>query len=178
MPPSDLDWSERVEGRDARFTLVPSRMGAVPVLVFAAVWDSFVVMLGTALGQMGKLGAGGATIVFLHAVVGVAATWMALARSLNQARLTLDSSEFTLKHSPIPTRGERASTSAIASFDASAAGKRTPWRVRMKTKDGRLVLLPLALESEAHARFVARRLDEALAVAQGRSVHAPDDEGR
>ena len=50
--PNDLEWSERVDGRESSFVLSPSRMSSIPLLVFASLWDSFFVMLWMGLTRV------------------------------------------------------------------------------------------------------------------------------
>jgi hypothetical protein len=99
---------------------------------------------------------------------------------LNEARLSVDRTDFVLTHAPIPSPGRRASTSSIDRFEATELpGKRADrWRVRMLPREGAPALLTLALESGQHARFIASRLNDALAAAngsaaQGDSADAP-----
>jgi hypothetical protein len=167
--PADLDWVERVEPGCARFVLTPSRMSAVPILVFAGVWDSFLVTLITALARSPRTPAYAFLLPALHAAVGVLVTWLALVRSLNRFELTLDRQQFALASSPVPSRSVRAPSSDIDRFEAHAKGgfPRGPsWHLRLRLRDGRTVHLPVPLDGSEESAFVAARLNQALAAAR------------
>src|SRR5580704_7291969 len=95
--PNDLEWSERVDGRESSFVLTPSRMSSIPLLVFASLWDSFFVMLWMGLT---RVHAPDRAFLFpvAHAIVGVVVTWMALVRCLNVSRITLGAGELVVSH--------------------------------------------------------------------------------
>ena len=167
--PNDLNWSEQVTGRETSVVLTPSRMSAIPLLVFASLWDSFFVMLWTGLTR-----AHAPERAFLfpiaHAVVGVVVTWLALVRCLNVSRITLNSGELVVSHSPIPTRGARLATASIDHFEVyDAPGKRRQARsVRAVGSDGTGVSLGLTLDGLDEVAFVAARLNGALATARAK----------
>ena len=168
--PNDLEWSERVEGRESSFVLTPSRMSSIPLLVFASLWDSFFVMLWTGLT---RVHAPERAFVFpvVHGIVGVVVTWMALVRCLNSSKITLGSGELVVSHSPIPARGARIPTKSIDHFEVyDAPGKRRkPRSVRVVTSDGGPISLGLVLDGLDEVAFVASRLNCALATARGTS---------
>lgn len=165
--PNDLEWSERVDGRESLFVLSPSRMGSIPLLVFASVWDSFFVMLWMGLT---RVHAPERAFIFpiAHAAVGVAVTWMALARTLNVSRITLGPTELVVRHSPVPSRGARISTQNIDHFDVHdpPRGRKTP-SVRAVVRSGTPVNLGLILDGRDEFVFVASRLNAGLVTARG-----------
>lgn len=162
--PVDLKWTERIAPKYALFTLAPSRMLAVPILVFALVWDSFIITFYTAMAH-GK----GPTIAFLfpliHVGVGIFVTWFGLTRMFNTSRLMLDSSQFDLKSGPIPARNAHIAIDLIDQFDAieTRGNRGTSWAVRVLTRDDRARKLALPVDQREHALFVAAKLNEALA---------------
>jgi hypothetical protein len=165
--PNDLEWSERVDGRESLFVLSPSRMGSIPLLVFASVWDSFFVMLWMGLT---RVHAPERAFLFpiAHAAIGVVVTWMALARTLNVSRITLGPTELVVRHSPIPSRGARISTQTIDHFDVQdpPRGRKTH-RVRAVVRGGTPVNLGLILDGRDEFVFVASRLNAGLVTARG-----------
>jgi hypothetical protein len=163
-PPKDLDWTESVLGRESTFVLTPSRLTAIPILVFASLWDSFFVML-----WMGLSRAHAPHVAFLfpiaHALVGVVVTWIALARCLNVTRIVLGPAELVVSHAPVPSRGERTATKGIERFDAHEpiGWRRKPWCVRALLRDGgQPIDLGLTLDGVEEVSFVAARLNSAL----------------
>jgi hypothetical protein len=166
--PKDLEWSERVTGRESSIVFSPSKMRFVPLLVGASLWDSFFVML-----WLGLVRAHAPQRAFLfpvaHGVVGVVVTWMALVRTLNVSRIKLDPVELAITHSPIPRFATRIPTSGIDRFEAlDSEGSRRPGRsVRAVRKEGPPVTLELALDGPDEVAFVSARLNAALAIARG-----------
>jgi hypothetical protein len=172
-PPKDLDWTERVTGRESTFVLTPSRLSAVPILVFASLWDSFFVMLwmGLARAHAPRVAF---TFPIAHAVVGVVVTWIALGRCLNVWRIALGPAELVVGSSPIPKRGRHVPTTGIDHFDVHdpVGWPRKPRCVRAVMNDGSpAVDLGLMLDGLDEVSFVAARLNRALATV--RSVTAP-----
>jgi hypothetical protein len=169
--PNELEWSESVSGRETSIAFTPSRLSAIPILVFASLWDSFFFMLWTGLAR-----AHAPRQAFLfplaHAAVGVVITWMALVRCLNVSRITLGPAELIVKHAPIPTRGARIATDSIDHFEVyDAPGERRKARsVRAVTREGARVGLGLALDGLDEVAFVAARLNCALATVRGKSA--------
>ncbi len=104
--PNDLELLERVEGRESSFTVSPSRLGSIPILVFASLWDSFFVMLWTGLTRV-HAPQRAFLVPIVHALLGVVVTWVALVRCLNVSRIALDPNELVVRHGPIPARGAR-----------------------------------------------------------------------
>ena len=167
--PNDLEWTERVSGRESSFVLSPSRMSSIPLLVFASLWDSFFVMLWMGLSRA-HAPKQAYILPIAHAVVGVVVTWLALVRCLNVSRITITPGELVVSHSPFPARGARIPTSSIDHFEVhdSPAGKRKkPRSVRAVTSDGSPVSLGLTLDGLDEVAFVAARLNAALATVHG-----------
>ena len=172
--PKDLEWSERATGRETSFVLTPSRMNAIPILVFASLWDSFFVMLWAGLSR-----AHAPQRAFLfpiaHAAVGLVVTWFALVRCMNVSKVSLDASELVVRHGPIPERGLRLPTESIDHFEVfDLAGTKKSFRqrgvqrlVRAVTRDGSGVSLGLTLDGLDEVAYVAGRLNLALATARG-----------
>jgi hypothetical protein len=165
--PNDLEWSERVDGRESSFVLTPSRMSSIPLLVGASLWDSFFVMLWMGLT---RVHAPQRAFLFpiAHAAIGVVVTWLALSRTLNVSRITLGPAELVVRHSPIPARGARVPTPSIDHFEVYDSPRRGKLRsVRAVTRSGSPVSLGLVLDGLDEVAFVAARLNCALAMARG-----------
>jgi hypothetical protein len=163
-PPKDLDWTERVEGRESTFTLNPGRLGAIPVLVFASIWDSFFVMLWIGLS---RVHAPPQAFLFpiAHAAVGLVVTWVALARCLNATQIVVGPRELLIRQSPVPYPGGRLETPGIDRFEVHEPKswlRRAP-SVRAMLKAGPAVNLRLVLDGLDEVAFVAARLNSALA---------------
>ncbi len=183
--PNDLEWSERVNGRESIFVLSPSRIQSIPLLVFASLWDSFFVML-----WMGLSRAHAPQRAFLfpvaHGVVGVVVTWMALVRTLNVSRITLSPIELAITQSPIPRPATRIAAETVDHFDVheydGAKHPKRPWRrprsVRAVLKSGQAVSLPFDLDGLDEVAFVAARLNAALATARGHRADEADHADR
>lgn len=170
--PADLKLTEEHDGRRWLFTLQPSRASAVPLLAFAGVWNAFLVFwyamaLGPAQGGPGNIML---WFPLLHVAAGAFITYQGLVRLLNSTRVRLDEHELTVRQGPIPGRSALESASNVLRFEtgvrASQIGRRgdaqQSWVVKMLTKDGRQVDLPLALANADHAAHVAHRLNAAL----------------
>jgi hypothetical protein len=162
--PDGLEWSESVAGREWSIVFSPSRLQSVPLLVGAGLWDSFFVML-----WMGLSRAHAPARAFLfpvaHAIVGLVVTWMALARTLNVLRITVNPTELVIRQSPIPRAGTRIRTETVDHFEVHDS--KGTWRelrsVRAVMRDGQAVKLDLALDGLAEVAYVAGRLNAALA---------------
>jgi len=167
--PKDLEWSERVTGRETSFVLTPSRLNAIPILVFASLWDSFFVMLWAGLAR-----AHAPQRAFLfpiaHAAVGAFVSWLALARCFNVTRVSLSLAELVVRHGPIPTRGLRLPTESVDHFEVyERPNKSNASVVRAVTREGGAVDLALILDGRDEVAYVATRLNAALATARGGS---------
>jgi hypothetical protein len=165
--PSDLEWSESVAGRESKIVFTPSRLQAVPLLVGASLWDSFFVMLWMGLS---RVHAPQRAFLFpiAHALVGVVVTWMALARTMNVLRITVNATELTITQGPIPRPSVRIPVASLDHFDVQDGrglfGEVR--RVRVVLRDGRATRLDLALDGLDEVAFVAARLNAALAAAR------------
>lgn len=168
--PKDLEWSERIEGGRATFVFSPSKLGGLPILIFASLWDSFFVMLCHLMVRTPNTPRFAFLFPLFHAIVGAIVTWAALVRCLNNATLSFGRELFTLEQAPIPSRGARVATATVERFEPiegrSAMAVGSSWRILMRVKSGPALSLPLPLESEEHAAFVAARLNDALATAR------------
>ena len=77
-------------------------------------------------------------------------TWMAMVKTLNRSRFTIDPEAFVLKHAPIWERGARFATHDIEGFDSfESRGRRgsTTWKVRVLTRDGKAMPVGLPVAS-------------------------------
>lgn len=170
--PSDLKLTEERDGHSWLFTLQPGRAAAVPLLAFAGVWNAFLVFwyamaLGPAAG-----GPGGIMLWFplLHVGAGLFITYQGLVRLLNSTRVRLDDARFSVRQGPIPGRNALESAGNVLRFETgvrtSNLGRRgdatQSWVVKMLTRDGRQVDLPITLANADHAAHVAHRLNAAL----------------
>jgi hypothetical protein len=167
--PSDLEWSERRNGPRTEYVVAPARLDALPLLVFAGIWDSFIVFFIMALVRSPR--APGPMLLFplAHVMVGVYLTWMALVKTLNRSHFTIDPDTFVLVQRPIWQRGARCTTRDIDGFDTlESRGNRgsTRWRIRVLTRDGKATKLALPLDSLEHLGFIAAKLNAALAEAR------------
>ena len=166
-PPKDLEWSERTTGRETSFVLTPSRLNAIPLLVFASIWDSFFVMLWAGLS---RAHAPDRAYLFpiAHAAVGLVVSWLAVARCFNVFRISLNGRELVIRQSPVPTRGLRVSTETIDRFAADDAEKDPKGtQVHAVTRDRSELRLGLHLDGRDEVTYVAARLNAALATARG-----------
>jgi hypothetical protein len=168
--PSDLEWSERKEGagmtRTTQYILAPPRLAALPLLVFAGIWDSFIVFFY--VGMMRSSRTPGFALLFplLHVAAGVFITWLALVKTLNRSRVTFDRTTFRLEHSPIPARGASFPTSEIERFEATESRSNrgsSTWTLRVLTRDGKATRLSLPIDQRDHVAFVGAKLNAALA---------------
>ncbi len=159
----DLEWSRA--GRRARRklpSLTPSRMSAVPVLVFAALWNSFVVMLAMALARARKIGPFGFVVIGLHAAVRalrhVARAGALLERGAPQH---LNRTDFVLVHSPIPEPGRPSSRDVEhRALRSDQAPRRASSPTMARSPDAARrdpVLLTLALRERPARRASSRR---------------------
>ncbi|HEY2515162.1 MAG TPA: hypothetical protein VGI39_30055 [Polyangiaceae bacterium] len=165
--PKDLEWTEDSQGDRTTFVLTPSKLGGLPVLIFASLWDAFFVMLCRAMVRTPQTPRFAFLFPLFHAVVGAIVTWAALVRCMNHATLTFGRQLFTLEQAPIPSRGARVPMANVDRFEPmegrSLMAVGSSWRILMRVKSGTALSLPLPLESEEHAAFVAARLNQALA---------------
>lgn len=161
--------------------LTPQRWGAMPLVFFAVVWGLFlagwiraVVLAPTSVGVAGWL-------PVALAVVAALIAWEALAVLVNRTTVTLDFRALQARHAPLPRPGAvRRPTAGLAGFAAAPREARWAlqvgldafaplrWTVVARTGDGAAIPLPLSLPTEARARRLAARLDEAL-----RAVRTP-----
>ena len=162
--PADLKLTEKIDATAARFVLTPSRMAAIPLLIFAAVWNTFLITFYTAMAH-----SKGPKIAFLfptlHLFAGIFVTYMGLTRLLNTWRLTLDKSWLELAVGPIPGRGVRVPFDTIDRFDAiESRGSKgsVSWTVRVLTSDEKARKLSLPITQQEHATFIAAKLNHAL----------------
>ncbi len=169
LRPTDLEWSERTGGPRVEFVLTPSRMGALPVLVFAGVWDSFLVFFYLAMRHSPR----GPSLLLLfplmHVLVGVAVTWAALVKTLNQSRITIDGEAFVIRQEPIRARGCRVATPDVERFELHE--RRVPdgdssCSALLIRREGKPLRLPLQVDQRAHLVFVVAKLNAALADAR------------
>ena len=176
QPPKDLEWSERVHGRESTFVVSPSRMPSIPLLVGASIWDSFFVML-----WMGLARAHAPDRAFLfpvaHGIIGLIVTWLALVRTLNVSRIALDPILLVVSQSPVPRPAARIPVERLDRFEIReekgwTRGWRKPRTVNAVLKGGRRVRLPLDLDALEDLDFVTARLNSALATALGQSTRA------
>jgi hypothetical protein len=163
--PSDLEWSERKDGQSTVYVLAPPRLAALPLLVFAGIWDSFIVFFYMALMRSPRTPGFALLFPLLHVGAGVFVTWLALVKTLNRSRITLDRSTFRLEHAPIPARGAQFPTIEIDRFEVSESrGNRgsSRWSIRVLTKDGKATRLSLPIDQRDHVAFVGAKLNAAL----------------
>jgi len=168
--PSDLEWSERRNGQQTQCTVAPPRMNALPVLVGAGVWDSFIVFFYIAIMRAPQPG----HLAFLlfplaHVLAGVYITWLALVKTLNSSRFTIDHDACALTNGPIWERGARFATPEIERFELrESRGNRrgSAWSIRVLTRDGKATRLSLPLDQRDHLGFVVTKLNAALAEAR------------
>jgi hypothetical protein len=164
--PADLKWSERVDGTRAAFALAPSRIAAIPLLVFATFWDGILFVIYVGMFRSPKTPLFALLFPLIHVAAGVFVTWMALTALLNTARLTLGGGRFVLRQGPVPARGLSLPIEEIDGFDVveSRGSKgRVSWAARVLTKDGQARKLSLPISGAEHVGFVIGRLNEALA---------------
>jgi hypothetical protein len=164
--PSDLEWSERRNGERTTFTVAPPRMNALPILVFAGVWDSFIVFFYLAMIHATRPPTLGFFLFPIgHVLVGFFVTWRALVRTLNHSSITIDRTSFTVVHAPIWARGAQFDTHEIERFELreTSSQRSTTWSIRVLTRDGKATRLSLPLDQRDHLGFVAAKLNAALA---------------
>jgi hypothetical protein len=164
--PSDLEWSERTTGGRTTFTVAPPRMNALPILVFAGVWDSFIIFFYMAMIRATRPPTLGFFLFPMgHVLVGIFVTWQALVKTLNHSRLTLDRTAFVVTQAPIWARGARFDASEIERFELRETESRraVTWSIRVLTRDGKATRLALPLDQRDHVGFVAGKLNAALA---------------
>jgi len=164
--PDDLDWSERRDAKGIQYVLAPPRLAALPLLVFAGIWDSFIVFFYVGLVRSARAPGFALAFPLLHVAAGFFITWLALVKTLNRSRLTLDRTTFRLEHAPIPARGARLPSSEIERFEVtesrSSRGS-SSWTIRVLTRDGKATRLSLPIDQRDHIAFVAAKLNAALA---------------
>lgn len=149
--------------------VAPPRLNALPLLVFAGIWDSFLVFFYMAMVRSTR--APGPMLLFPlgHVAVGMFLTWMAMVKTLNRSRFTIDPEAFVLKHAPIWERGARFATHDIEGFDSfESRGRRgsTTWKVRVLTRDGKATKLSLPVDDLEHVGFLVAKLNAALTEAR------------
>jgi|SRR5579871_684436 len=170
--PDDLRLDESTAGGGHLLVLPPRRAQAVPLVGFALVWNAFlVVWYMIAVGAGG--GPGGIALWFpiLHVGVGLFVAWQALIKLFNRTRIRLDRDRFTVEIGPVPQGGNLAeATVGLLRFEpgqgqprASTNRRQAPaWNVFALTEDGRRLELRLELPTDAHASYLAGRLNRVL----------------
>jgi hypothetical protein len=152
-----------------------SRLAAIPLLGFAAVWDAFLaVWYARALSGGGGPGAMALWFPLIHVAIGGAITYSGLGMLLNRTELVFDAGEFRCATRPLPNTlplEVRIPVSELESFRSRSivTGKgASVWcRIDALTRDGRSLPLPITLPSSEHADFVVAKLITELEAARG-----------
>ena len=82
------------------------RPSALALLLFCAVWDGFLVMFYTGM-VLGNAPAAAFAFPLVHLAVGVGLTYVAVAQLANRTAVEVRSGTVTVRHRPLPWRGNR-----------------------------------------------------------------------
>lgn len=161
LQPAEIGWEATTTADGGwRGTIRLPREGALQIVAFGVFFT--VLSLPFALVIIG----------LLHFYVGVSTLYRGLSMRFNRGEATIEAGRFRFRQAPLPRRGAiDAPLEDVVGFAVVAAApargfraQRTPaWELRMATRDGRSVQVPLEMLDRAHAEFLAQRLNEALA---------------
>jgi hypothetical protein len=161
LQPAEIEWEETTTAEGGwRGAIRLPREGAWQIVAFGVFFTA--VSLPFALVIIG----------LLHFYVGVSTLYRGLCLRFNRGEASMDAGRFRFRQAPLPRRGSiDAPLDDVIGFAVVAAApargfraQRTPfWELRMATRDGRSVQVPLEILGRAHADFLAQRLNEALA---------------
>lgn len=174
--PHGLEWEERREPQRVRCELTPNRGTGLLVLLFALLWNSFLLFwYSYAVVNLSQNPLGVLALWFplLHLGAGILLVHTALCMLLNKVEITLGPTRLAYTQQPLwhpgafhePLRQLRS----FIEVEKISKGRRDRWfqrtvtfGVMALTKDGRSLMMNLYLPEQRHARYVALRLNRAL----------------
>ena len=144
------------------------------LLFFCIAWDSFLIFwYSMALG----VGSGPFSIIavifpVVHVAVGVGLTYFTLAGFLNRTSIEAASGELTIRHGPIPWRGNRSipvdDLDQLYSEERVSRGRQgatsTTYRLNAVLKDGRKLKLLSGLPEPDQALYLEQAIEEHLGI--------------
>jgi hypothetical protein len=170
--PTDMSWREERGGETSpdawRVTVVPSRLAAVPLAVFALFWVGLLVCWLPLLLEPPP------AVVLLfplaHLALAARATFLALCALVNRTTVTVDRDRFAFARGPIRQMGDVTEpTMNIVGFEAvptivrsNATAARLRWGIHLLTRDGRAIPLRFGFADASHAKYAAARLTQIL----------------
>jgi len=165
--PAELAWDERDDERGALSIRLPHRRSSgIPLLLFALVWDGFLVFWYALALKSGHV----LMMLFplVHVFAGIYVTWTALRALLNTVRITMGPDDVRIREGPIfvPRAKFDAPLSAIESFAPTQShGNRGAIRhgLEVRTRDGVARRVAGRFEQASHAAFASARLNVLLA---------------
>jgi hypothetical protein len=177
--PSELRCHEQLGDDSCSWRLRPSRLRALGLAAFAAVWLIFLAIWYT--GALDRRSPGGPVMWFplLHVAAGVFVAWNALRGLVNSSLVTLDRTQFRLVDGPVPAfKNVSEATANIQRFEAGERSRQMRGRnqpatmpaVLMVTRDGRSTALKLELSEPSAADWLAARWNAALTRLQAPAV--------
>ncbi|MBI5624469.1 MAG: hypothetical protein HY924_11885 [Elusimicrobia bacterium] len=175
--PVDMPKGVSVERDAVSMTIVRSWFHPVLffLILFCVAWDSFLVFWYTAaLGGRGPSG-GGRLIMMIfpvgHVAVGLGLTYYVLCGFLNKTRIRVSRSELTVRHAPLPWRGEKTLSShevdQLFCEEKVTRGKNGPstsYHVGAVMRDGKRLDLLAGLQSSEQARFIEQEVERCLGI--------------
>ncbi len=162
---------------------------ALPILGFAAIWDTFLVFWYAQASQL-EGGAGLLTMIFplLHVAIGIGVTYFGVANVINRTLIVADKETIKISHQPLPWRGGRTVYAAAIKqlyvhreeTRRSRSGQMSEvFSVHALLADQASVPLVEGLKSRFQALFIEQELERQLgikaAVVQGEYAPAPHE---
>ncbi len=172
--PEGLRFSEWQEGGGFHFIYLPKRSFAMPVVIFATIWNGFLLFWLKSAFVLG-LGPGRSMFWFsiLHILVGIGLAYHGLCLLFNRVEVRLDKTMFSLSHRPIPRHRQiQLPINELIKFIASRREPPQPysrgthfsfnWSVGVLLAERQEKILPFPLRTQKEANFIAHRFDVAL----------------
>ena len=139
------------------------------IMVFAAFWDTFMVVWYTIAiaGGQWQMAAFGT----IHAAVGIGLAYYAITGLVNHTRVTLTPSRVAIEHGPLPWPGSRALDRAeveqlyVSRQETHNKGQvNVSYCLQVVLRGGEDVAIIKGLESANQARFLESRIETALGI--------------
>lgn len=140
----------------------------IGLLIFCAVWDTFMVVWYTIAITQGIWPM--ALFGLIHLAVGVGLTYFAIAGLFNTTTITVMHGSIDIRHAPIPVPGKDLQADNLAQLytkrrvSHSNNGTSITYELRAKQTDGKDIKLLGNLESEEQGLFMENRIEEFLQI--------------
>jgi hypothetical protein len=149
------------------------RIMAVPIAIFAAAWDGFLISWYSGILSQDRMPVAMMVLPLAHVAVGLVLPYMALVFFLNSILVEVGEGTLRVRHRPLPFPGKRTLNAADIRqlFCVERTGRKgsVTYDVMAQLASGRETRLVPNLSTDREARFIEQRIESRLGL-MNRSV--------